>query len=207
MVKIENMFKSFNEKTIFQDFNLEINKGEFVGIIGKSGQGKTTLLNIIGTLEKVDSGIVKIMGKDIHSPKVKRLLLKNNLGFIFQNYALIDNISVNENLEIALKHKKMNKAQKQNAISLALNEVGLKDYGNKIIYTLSGGEQQRVAIARLLLKDPSLILADEPTGSLDSENRDIIVELFQKLHKQGKTIVMVTHDQSLTQFFSRTIQL
>ena len=136
MVKIENMFKSFNEKTIFQDFNLEINKGEFVGIIGKSGQGKTTLLNIIGTLEKVDSGIVKIMGKDIHSPKVKRLLLKNNLGFIFQNYALIDNISVNENLEIALKHKKMNKAQKQNAISLALNEVGLKDYGNKIIYTL-----------------------------------------------------------------------
>ena len=207
MVKIENMFKSFNEKTIFQDFNLEINKGEFVGIIGKSGQGKTTLLNIIGTLQKVDSGIVKIMGKDIHSPKVKRLLLKNNLGFIFQNYALIDNISVNENLEIALKHKKMNKAQKQNAISLALNEVGLKDYGNKIIYTLSGGEQQRVAIARLLLKDPSLILADEPTGSLDSENRDIIVELFQKLHKQGKTIVMVTHDQSLTQFFSRTIQL
>lgn len=207
MVKIENMFKSFNEKTIFQDFNLEINKGEFVGIIGKSGQGKTTLLNIIGTLEKVDSGIVKIMGKDIHSPKVKRLLLKNNLGFIFQNYALIDNISVNENLEIALKHKKMNKAQKQNAISLALNEVGLKDYENKIIYTLSGGEQQRVAIARLLLKDPSLILADEPTGSLDSENRDIIVELFQKLHKQGKTIVMVTHDQSLTHFFSRTIQL
>ncbi|MGW8905464.1 ABC transporter ATP-binding protein, partial [Heyndrickxia sporothermodurans] len=172
-----------------------------------SGQGKTTLLNIIGTLEEADSGIIKIMDKDIHKKKYKRLLLRDQLGFIFQNYALIDNASVNENLEIALKHKKMKKTQKSEAISLVLKEVGLEDYGKEKIHTLSGGEQQRIAIARLLLKDPSLILADEPTGSLDIENRDIIVALFQKLQKQGKTIIMVTHDKDLTKFFSRTVHL
>jgi putative ABC transport system ATP-binding protein len=207
MIEIINMNKAFDRKTIFKDFNLEIESGEFIGIVGKSGQGKTTLLNIIGTLEEIDSGIIKIMGKDIHKKKIKRLLLRDQLGFIFQNYALIDNATVFENLEVALKHKKMNKTQKNDAISLALKEVGLADYEKEKVYTLSGGEQQRVAIARLLLKDPTLILADEPTGSLDIENRDIIVSLFQKLHKQGKTIIMVTHDNDLTKFFSRTIQL
>lgn len=207
MIEIINMCKAFNRKIIFKDFNLEVKPGEFIGIVGKSGQGKTTLLNIMGTLEEADSGIVKIMGKDIHKKKIKTLLRRDHLGFIFQNYALIDNASVNENLEIALNHKKMKKKQKYDAISLALKEVGLFDYGKEIVHTLSGGEQQRVAIARLLLKDPSLIFADEPTGSLDSENRDIIVALFQKLHKQGKTIIMVTHDKSLTKFFSRIIEL
>lgn len=207
MIEIINISKAFNEKNIFKDFNLEVKKGEFIGIVGKSGQGKTTLLNIMGTLEEPDSGIVKIMGKNIRDKKIKRLLLRNELGFIFQNYALIDNASVNENLEIALKHKKMKKIQKNDAISSVLKEVGLDNYGKKKVHTLSGGEQQRIAIARLLLKDPSLVLADEPTGSLDTENRDIIVSLFQKLHEQGKTIIMVTHDKDLTKFFSRTIQL
>lgn len=207
MIEIINMNKAFDRKTIFKDFNLEVKSGEFIGIVGKSGQGKTTLLNIIGTLEEADSGIIKILGKDIHKKKMKRLLLRDQLGFIFQNYALIDNASVNENLEIALKHKKMKKTQKNDAMSFVLKEVGLVDYGKEKVHTLSGGEQQRVAVARLLLKDPSLILADEPTGSLDIENRNIIVSLFQKLHKQGKTIIMVTHDKDLTQFFSRTLQL
>ncbi|MHC1685349.1 MAG: ABC transporter ATP-binding protein [Clostridiaceae bacterium] len=207
MIEIINMNKSFGKKIVFKGFNLEVKEGEFIGIVGKSGQGKTTLLNIMGTLEEADSGVVKIMGKDIHKKKTKRLLLRDHLGYIFQNYALIDNATVNENLEIALNHKKMNKKQKNDAIALALKEVGLDDFGKEKVHTLSGGEQQRVAIARLLLKDPSLIFADEPTGSLDSENRDIIVSLFQKLHKQGKTIIMVTHDNNLTKFFSRIIEL
>jgi putative ABC transport system ATP-binding protein len=207
MIEIINMNKTFARKSIFKDFNLKVETGEFIGIVGKSGHGKTTLLNIIGTLEEADSGIIKIMGKDIQKRKIKRLLLRNQLGFIFQNYALIDNASVIENLEIALKHKKMKKTQKNEAISFVLKEVGLVDYEKEKVHTLSGGEQQRVAIARLLLKDPSLILADEPTGSLDIENRDIIVSLFQKLHKRGKTIIMVTHDKDLIQFFSRTVQL
>lgn len=207
MIEIINVCKAFNKKIIFENFNLNVKLGEFIGIIGKSGKGKTTLLNIMGTLEGVDSGVVKVMGKDISSKKTKRLLLRDNLGFIFQNYALIDNVSVNENLEIALNHKKMKRKQKYDAIDLALKEVDLDDYGNKIVHTLSGGEQQRVAIARLILKDPDIIFADEPTGSLDSENRDIIVSLFQKLHKQGKTIIMVTHDNNLSKFFSRIIEL
>ncbi|MCM3670945.1 ABC transporter ATP-binding protein [Mesobacillus maritimus] len=207
MIEIINMNKTFNQREIFKDFHLEVKPGEFIGIVGKSGKGKTTLLNIIGTLEEPDSGTIKIMGKELTNKKTKRLLLRNELGFVFQNYALIDNATVNENLEIALKHKKMKKTEKMNAISFVLKEVGLEGYSDQKVHTLSGGEQQRIAIARLLLKDPSLILADEPTGSLDIENRDIIVSLFQKLHKQGKTIIMVTHDKDLTKFFSRTIHL
>ncbi|MGG2028689.1 putative bacteriocin export ABC transporter [Gottfriedia sp. S16(2024)] len=207
MIEIINISKSFNQKIIFKDFTLKVKSGEFIGIVGKSGKGKTTLLNIIGMLEEPDSGIVKIKGKEIRDKKIKKLLLRKELGFIFQNYALIDNASVNENLKIALKHKKLKNSQKKGAISFVLKEVGLDNYGKKKVHTLSGGEQQRIAIARLLLKEPNLILADEPTGSLDNENRDIIVSLFQKLHKQGKTIIMVTHDKELTKFFSRTIQL
>ncbi|MDY0407491.1 ABC transporter ATP-binding protein [Virgibacillus soli] len=207
MIELMNIHKAFHGKEVFRNFNLKVEDGEFIGIVGKSGQGKTTLLNIIGTLEEADSGTVRVKGKEINNRKVKQGLLRNELGFIFQNYALIDNLSVTENLNIALKHKKMNKKQKHDAISLALKEVGLAGYEMKKVFTLSGGEQQRIAIARLLLKNPTLILADEPTGSLDEENRNVIVKLFQKLHEQGKTIVMVTHDKDLVKFFSRTIQL
>ncbi|PFL17931.1 bacteriocin ABC transporter ATP-binding protein [Bacillus cereus] len=207
MIKIHNMKKTFLDKTIFNDFNLEVKSGEFIGVYGKSGQGKTTLLNIIGTLEKPDSGDILIMEKSLENKKTKRYLLRDEIGFIFQNYALIDNETVNNNLEIALKHKKMSKPQKKEAMYSALSEVGLMGYGEKKVHTLSGGEQQRIAIARLLLKDPSIILADEPTGSLDNENRDVIISLFKKLHQKGKTIIVVTHDTSLSHLFSRIIQL
>lgn len=207
MIKIHNLKKTFLDKTIFNDFNLEVKSGEFIGVYGKSGQGKTTLLNIIGTLEKPDSGEILIMDKSLENRKTKRYLLRDEIGFIFQNYALIDNETVNNNLEIALKHKKMSKPHKKEAMYSALNEVGLIGYGEKKVHTLSGGEQQRIAIARLLLKDPSIILADEPTGSLDNENRDLIISLFKKLHQKGKTIIVVTHDTSLSYLFSRIIQL
>ncbi|MBE5107808.1 putative bacteriocin export ABC transporter [Bacillus thuringiensis] len=207
MIKIHNLKKTFLDKTIFNDFNLEVKSGEFIGVYGKSGQGKTTLLNIIGTLEKPDSGEILIMDKSLENRRTKRYLLRNEIGFIFQNYALIDNETVNNNLEIALKHKKMSKPDKKEAMYSVLNEVGLIGYGEKKVHTLSGGEQQRIAIARLLLKDPSIILADEPTGSLDNENRDVIISLFKKLHQKGKTIIVVTHDTSLSYLFSRIIQL
>lgn len=207
MIKIKDMHKSFNNKVVFKDFNLQINSGEFLGIVGKSGKGKTTLLNIIGTLEDIDSGIIEIMGKQIKKKKDKRNLLRNHLGFVFQNYALIDNLSVKENLEIALNHKKIKKEEKRNLIESALKKVGLENYEKNIICTLSGGEQQRIAIARLILKDPDIILADEPTGSLDIENRNIIVSLLEDMHKRGKTIIMVTHDKSLINSFSRVIEI
>lgn len=207
MIQVKNMTKSFNHKEIFENFNLKVDFGEFIGIYGRSGQGKSTLLNIIGTLEKPDSGEIIILGKNTQSRRIKQSLLRNDIGFIFQNYALIDNESVQHNLEIALKHKKINKNAKKEAIHSVLKEVHLIGYEKEKVCTLSGGEQQRVAIARLLLKDPTLILADEPTGSLDSENRDIIVTLFQRLHEQGKTIIVVTHDRSLVHLFSRIIEL
>lgn len=207
MIEIKDMYKSFDKKVVFKDFNLQINSGEFLGIVGKSGKGKTTLLNIIGTLEDIDAGIIKIMGKQIKKKKDKRNLLRNHLGFVFQNYALIDNLSVKENLEIALNHRKIKKEEKRNLIESALKKVGLENYEKNIICTLSGGEQQRIAIARLILKDPDIILADEPTGSLDIENRNIIVSLLEDMHKKGKTIIMVTHDKSLINSFSRVIEI
>ncbi|MBC1417950.1 ABC transporter ATP-binding protein [Listeria fleischmannii] len=205
MIELQNINKKFDNHVLFTNFNLRVDSGEFIGILGKSGQGKTTLLNIMGALENPDSGIVKIKGKN--TQKMKRLLLRDELGFIFQNFALVDNLTVRNNLEIALKHKRMKKQESEKQMEWALKQVDLAGYSSKKIYNLSGGEQQRIAIARLLLKDPSIILADEPTGSLDSENRDIIVTLFKKLHNTGKTIVMVTHDEDLISHFSRTIQL
>ncbi|WP_164216612.1 putative bacteriocin export ABC transporter [Virgibacillus sp. YIM 98842] len=207
MIEIQDMKKKFNNKIIFENFNLNIHSGEYVGIIGKSGKGKSTLLNMIGTLEKPDSGIIKIMGKSIIKKKDKIYLLRHHLGFIFQNYALIDNATVKDNLELALKHKRINKNQKKVKIKKVLNEVGLEKHEREKIHTLSGGEQQRIAIARLLLKDPDLILADEPTGSLDIENRNTIIALFKKLHEKGKTIIIVTHDEDLSPHFSKVIEL
>lgn len=207
MIILQNIQKNFGNKQLFRDFNLHIKPGEFVGIMGKSGQGKTTLLNIIGTLESADVGIVKINGRQAKGRRAKRLLLREKLGFIFQNYALIDNATVKENLEIALAYKKVAKKKKADLLAKALQKVGLTGYEAKKICTLSGGEQQRISIARLLLKDPAIILADEPTGSLDPVNRDHIIALFQELHLTGKTIVMVTHDKELRSVFSRIVDL
>ncbi|WP_130859143.1 ABC transporter ATP-binding protein [Gracilibacillus phocaeensis] len=207
MINITNLQKSFGKKVVFDDFHLQVEPGEFVGIIGKSGSGKSTLLNIVGTLEDPDSGKIEILGREVKRRRDKIYMLRNHMGFIFQNYALIDNASVYENLEIALKHKKMGNAKQKQMISTALQKVKMEHYHKEKIFRLSGGEQQRIAIARLLLKDPKLILADEPTGSLDTENRDLIFSLFKDLHNQGKTILMVTHDKELINYFTRTIQL
>lgn len=207
MIKIKQLNKSFGDKKIIKNLDLHIREGEFVGIIGESGKGKTTLLNIIGTIERFDSGEIIIMDKKISEKKPHRILLRNHLGFIFQNYALIDNATVYDNLTLALKSRKLKKQEERFLIATALKNVGLDNYEKTKVFSLSGGEQQRIAIARLFLKNPDVILADEPTGSLDEENRNIIINLFQKLHQSGKTIVMVTHDLALSNYFSRVVKL
>ncbi|PFJ30948.1 bacteriocin ABC transporter ATP-binding protein [Bacillus cereus] len=205
-IKLDHITKKFGEKYIFQNFSLDIYKNEFIGIMGKSGAGKSTLLNIIGLLDEPDEGTVMIEGYD-NPYKHKNFFFRNKLGYIFQNFALMDNETVGKNLEVALKFQKVTKEEKKDLMKNVLEQVGLSCSLKTKVYTLSGGEQQRLAIARVLLKKCNIILADEPTGSLDKENRDQVINLLKKLHNEGKTIIIVTHDINLQNSFSRIINL
>lgn len=199
IVKIENLNKTYKDKIVLNNFNLEIEEKSFTIVSGPSGSGKSTLLNIIGLLDKKTSGDVILFEQKNVAPFSKKaeLLLRDKIGYLFQNYALVENKTVGYNLKIALENVKGTKAEKERMIHKALKEVGLEGYEDKEVYKCSGGEQQRIAIARLLLKPCELILADEPTGSLDHGNKILVVELLKKLHRNGKTIVMVTHDEEL----------
>ncbi|MCM1049939.1 MAG: ABC transporter ATP-binding protein [Clostridiales bacterium] len=202
MIEIKHLSKSFDEKQLFEDFNLTIGDGEFVVFWGESGCGKTTLLNMIGSLEKIDSGEILVNHKDIFLRKNQREYLKNEVGFLFQNFALIEAKTVRENLEMVKKQTRSEYTTEQ-----ALEYVGLSDVIDKKVYKLSGGEQQRVALARLMIKKCSIILADEPTGSLDSNNADKVIELLKSLNGMGKTVILVTHVEKYKQMGFRTIEI
>lgn len=193
IVELENVSKSYGDKNVLNNLSFKIEEGTFNVIMGASGSGKSTILNIIGLLDKATSGDVILFGqKNIRPFSMKaEQMLKNKIGYLFQNFALIENETVANNLKLALENVRGNKKEK---ISVALKEVGLEGYENKKIFKCSGGEQQRVAIARLLLKPCELILADEPTGSLDIKNREIVVKLLKNMQEQGKTIIAVSHD-------------
>ena len=205
MITLNNISKKYNEKNIVRNFNLKINKVEFISIVGESGSGKTTLLNIIGLLEKQTSGDIVVMG--IKNPTSKELtkLQREFYGYVFQNYALIEEDSVQTNLKLALKYNKV--IDKQAEINRALKLVGLEGYNKKKVFELSGGEQQRLALARIMLKKCEIILADEPTGNLDNKNRDIVFNILKDLNKQGKTIVIVTHDNYIANKCDKIIKL
>ncbi len=200
MIQLKNVVKRFGDKTIINDLSLDIKKGEMIGLIGPSGCGKSTLLNIIGTLDKKYEGKVIIDGQVVTKNNRQSLRIrKNKLGYLFQNYALLDNATVEDNLKIVSNNKR--------AMIKVLSELGIKDKFKEKIYTLSGGEQQRVAIARLILKDPGIILADEPTGSLDKDNEIIVFEILKKLKEEGKTIIVVTHEDEILHYFDRTVKI
>lgn len=202
MVEIVNMSKSFHEKTLFNDYNLKIPDGAFVVIHGKSGTGKTTLLNIIGGLEKIDDGQVLVNGIDISKKKNKKNFYRYTVGFLFQNFALVDGKTVRQNLEMVSPTFRTDIS-----IEDALTGVGLKGYDTKKVYTLSGGEQQRVALARLMIKKCELILADEPTGSLDPENTRMVMNILKNINKEGKTIIIVTHNEEIVRDAEYKIEL
>jgi putative ABC transport system ATP-binding protein len=204
-----NVSKSYNKREVLSNINLSVEAGDMIAITGKSGCGKSTLLNMIGLLEKPDKGKIKLLGYDnLHNnPKQRMLILRNSLSYLFQNYALIDNASVDYNLEIPLTYADKNKKEKEKMKREALERVGLSVGLNQRVHELSGGEQQRVALARILLKPCELILGDEPTGSLDSENRDAIMGILKELNKQGKTIILVTHDEEVAKVCHRKINL
>lgn len=210
VVEILNLNKNFGNKNILNDFNLCVKKQEIITITGKSGCGKSTLLNIIGLLDEYSSGNLMINEKQVSkiNDKDAMLLRRYDIGYIFQNYALIEGDSVEENLKLATKYsmERSEKSRKE-LISKALEKVGLENYEKKKIYELSGGEQQRVAIARVFIKPCNLILADEPTGSLDLENKLLVLDLLEQLRREGKTIITVTHDLDVAKKFDRNIML
>ncbi|AVB12182.1 ATP-binding cassette domain-containing protein [Bacillus subtilis] len=205
MIELKSISKSFDGKSVLSNFSIHIEENEFVSIVGKSGSGKTTLLNIISLLDAPDEGTVEILG--YQNPKSKEVmkLRRENLGYIFQNYVLMDNETVLTNLLLSTAYAK---DFDKNKLSEALELVGLdKSFLKKKVYQLSGGEQQRVAIARIILKPCDIILADEPTGNLDEFNKNIILSLFHQLKDMGKTIICVTHDQEIANCSDRVIIL
>lgn len=203
MIVINQLTKTFDEQTIFEDLSLTIETGEFVVFSGPSGCGKTTLLNMIGGLEVADYGEIIVNGNNILKQKNLMPYFREQVGFLFQNFALIDNKTVKENLAI-IKKKSRNS---QISLEEALQFVGLASKMNSKVYKLSGGEQQRVALARLMLKKNQIILADEPTGSLDKKNAEEVMTILEAMHHSGKTVIVVTHDEEIKKRAKRVIQL
>lgn len=207
--EMKGICKTYSDKVIFNNLDMVIRKNEIFCISGVSGSGKSTLLNMLGMLDAPDAGDILFSGEvlpDINSKEGKRLL-KNNIFYVFQNFGLIDDYSISENLDIPLSGRKLSKAEKNQLKKEALEKVGLFCDISKKIYTLSGGEQQRVAIARGFLRNFDVLLADEPTGSLDAENRNIVMDLFDEFKVLGKTIVIVTHDEMVMRRCDRIFSL
>lgn len=209
MIKINKLNKKYGNRTVFKDFDIEFEEGAFVSIYGECGSGKSTLLNIIGLLEKFDSGDVIINGrKNIGIDSKEAILMRRNeISYLFQSYALIDEMTVYDNLKLALEYRKYSKPEKDEKIREVLKYVGLSDKIKSFIYELSGGEQQRVAMARVLLHDTNIILADEPTGSLDEKNKQVILELLKKENEKGKTIIVATHDKDIKEISTKVVLL
>jgi len=210
MIEIKNIKKSFGKLQVLKGIDLHINKGEVVSIVGPSGAGKTTLLQIMGTLDDADFGSVIINGVDVTLLGQKDLAKFRNqhLGFVFQFHQLLPEFTALENVMIpGMIAGKNNKELKERAIEL-LDYLGLKDRADHKPSELSGGEKQRVAVARALINDPQVILADEPSGSLDSQNKSELHQLFFDLRdKFGQTFVIVTHDEHLSEVTDRTIRI
>lgn len=201
MIEIKNISKKMGNKQLYQNFSINIPDQSFVVITGESGCGKTTLLNMIGGIEAINSGEILINGKSVKSYP-KRYLFREEIGFLFQNFALVEYMTVKQNLSMVLDKNKANLSIKE-----VLKKVGLEGMENKKVYQLSGGEQQRVALARLMLKKCNVILADEPTGSLDEKNSAVVMEQLHYLNEQGKTIVMVTHNMKYVKEATMIINL
>jgi putative ABC transport system ATP-binding protein len=213
LIKIEEVSKvyGFGDATTvaLDEVSLSIEKGEFIAVMGPSGSGKTTLMNILGLLDRPTHGIYKLNGKDVaRLTKLKQAKTRRDqVGFIFQSFNLLPRLSVIENVALPLAYKHVIQTRRLKAASQALDQVGLKDRAHYLPNQLSGGQLQRVAIARALVNGPSIIIADEPTGNLDSVSARVVMELLSEIHKMGNTVLMVTHNPSLTRYASRILYM
>ena len=209
MIELKGIRKNYGNRIVLDNINITILDHDFVAIVGESGSGKTTLLNIIGLLDDDYEGEVIIDGINLKKMKAsqKSRFIRKHISYLFQNYALIEDDSILKNLLLALEYTTLSKKQKEDERNKALKLVGVTVNIHQKIYELSGGEQQRIALARTILKPSDIILADEPTGNLDVGNRDSILRVLQDLRNQGKTIVIVTHDPEIANCCDKVIKI
>ena len=213
MIKVTDLCKVFRteeiETTALNNVSFEIGNGEFVAIMGPSGCGKSTLLNILGLLDNPSSGSYELLGQEVANLKEKdrTKFRKGNIGFVFQSVNLSDELNVYENVELPLRYLNISASERKERVTAMLKRMSISHRAQHFPQQLSGGQQQRVAIARAVISSPKLILADEPTGNLDSKNGKEVMELLQELNSEGTTIVMVTHSQRDAACAHRTINL
>nr|WP_315200338.1 ABC transporter ATP-binding protein [uncultured Flavobacterium sp.] len=213
MIQIKNLSKVFRTEEVetkaLNEISLTIKEGDFVSIMGPSGSGKSTLLNIVGLLDSASGGNYKLLNQEMIGlkEKDKSKARKENIGFIFQNFNLIDELSVYDNIELPLIYNKVPTSERKKKVEAIANKLGISHRLKHYPQQLSGGQQQRVAVARALINDPKIILADEPTGNLDSKNGNEVMELLTDLHANGATILMVTHSDYDASFSQKTIHM
>ncbi len=213
MIQLENISKIYNfddvTTTALNDVTLKIKKGEFVAIMGASGSGKSTLLNIIGCMDKPTSGEYNLDGEivsDFNSKKLSQLR-SSKITFVFQNFALMDKYTAFENIELPLLSRKVPLKNRKKVISEVSKQLGIESQLKKLPKQMSGGQQQRISLARALVSGADIILADEPTGALDRKTGFEFMEILKKLNKDGKTIIVVTHDEQVSNYAQRTINI
>lgn len=207
MIKIHQLTKTFEDRTVFSDLNLNFDAGKVYALIGNSGCGKTTLLNMVAKLEPYDQGSIQYKGKDLRKIKPTNYF-RNELGYLFQNFGLIDNKTVSENLDLGLIGHKLDKQKKRETKEEVLDRVGLSYIQlDQKVYELSGGEAQRVALAKIILKDPPLILADELTAALDPETSQEIMDLLLTLKNKERLIIIATHNPTIWKQADQVVSL
>ena len=213
MIEIANLHKTYNYKKsnafeALKDINIKIQDGELVAIVGKSGAGKSTLMHIIGCIDDFESGSYKIDGVEVSgmSEKEKSRIRNEKVGIVMQDFALVEDYTAEENVMIPIHFSRDKKDRKIRAYE-ALRSVSMEEYARKPVKKLSGGQKQRVAIARALINNPSVILADEPTGALDSATSDEIMKVFEELNKSGRTVIIITHDREIAESCGRVIEI
>jgi len=213
MIRTEDLKKVYTteevETTALNNINLEIKEGEYVAIMGPSGCGKSTLLNVLGMIDKASSGKYHFFEEEVsrYSERQRASLRKSNIGFVFQSFNLIDELTVYENVELPLLYLGFSSAERKKRVSEVLEQMAIMARKSHFPQQLSGGQQQRVAVARAVVARPKLILADEPTGNLDSAHGEEVMKLMNELHEAGTTIVMVTHSPAYAEYSHRIIHL